>query len=150
VATLWSAGTGLALQPAQVALDDTHARVVLAEPSPSGGREEPAEALLCRLAGVPVTLLACCRRRSASCSVARLPGCGSRTAGSRVGLSSSCRWHQPERLGRSRAACPRADRSTPKGLPPPLPCLGGRVPDRSALAASIGAVTAEGHRSAFP
>jgi hypothetical protein len=49
VATLWSAGTGLALQPAAVALDDTHARVVLAEPSPSGGREEPAEALSCRL-----------------------------------------------------------------------------------------------------
>ncbi len=49
VATLWSAGTGLALQPAQVALDDTHARVVLTEPSPSGGREEPAEALFCRL-----------------------------------------------------------------------------------------------------
>lgn len=49
VATLWSAGTGLALQPAQVALDDTHATVVLAEPSPSGGREEPAEALFCRL-----------------------------------------------------------------------------------------------------
>ena len=49
VATLWSAGTGLALQPAAVALDDTHARVVLAEPSPSGGREEAAEALSCRL-----------------------------------------------------------------------------------------------------
>jgi len=49
VATLWSAGTGLALQPAQVALDDNHARVVLAEPSPPGGREEPAEALFCRL-----------------------------------------------------------------------------------------------------
>jgi len=49
VATLWSAGTGLALQPAAVALDDTHAMVVLAEPSPSGGREEPAEALSCRL-----------------------------------------------------------------------------------------------------
>jgi hypothetical protein len=49
VATLWSAGTGLALQPAAVALDDTHARVVLAEPSPSGGRDEPAEALSCRL-----------------------------------------------------------------------------------------------------
>ncbi len=28
VAALWSAGTGLALQPAAVALDDTHARVV--------------------------------------------------------------------------------------------------------------------------
>jgi hypothetical protein len=49
VATLWSAGTGLALQPAQVALDDTHARVVLAEPSPPGGPEAPTEALLCRL-----------------------------------------------------------------------------------------------------
>jgi hypothetical protein len=49
VATLWTAGTGLALQPAAVALDDTHARVVLAEPSPSGGREDPAEALSCRL-----------------------------------------------------------------------------------------------------
>ena len=49
VATLWSAGTGLALQPAAVALDDTHARVVLAEPSPPGGQEEPSEALSCRL-----------------------------------------------------------------------------------------------------
>jgi hypothetical protein len=49
VATLWSAGTGLTLQPAQVALDNTHARVVLAEPSPFGGREEPAEGLLCCL-----------------------------------------------------------------------------------------------------
>jgi hypothetical protein len=49
VATLWTAGTGLALQPAAVALDDTHARVVLAEPSPSGGREDPSEALSCRL-----------------------------------------------------------------------------------------------------
>jgi hypothetical protein len=49
VATLWSAGTGLALQPAAVALDDTHARVVLAEPSSSDAREEPAAALLCRL-----------------------------------------------------------------------------------------------------
>jgi hypothetical protein len=49
VATLWSAGTGLALQPAQVTLDDTHARVVLAEPSPPDAREEPPEALLSRL-----------------------------------------------------------------------------------------------------
>jgi hypothetical protein len=48
VAALWSAGTGLALQPAAVALDDTHARVVLAEPSP-GAQEEPPEALLSRL-----------------------------------------------------------------------------------------------------
>jgi hypothetical protein len=49
VATLWTAGTGLALQPAAVALDDTHARVVLAEPSPSDAREDPSEALLSRL-----------------------------------------------------------------------------------------------------
>jgi hypothetical protein len=49
VATLWSAGTGLALQPAAVALDDTHARVVLAEPSPPDAREDPSKALLSRL-----------------------------------------------------------------------------------------------------
>jgi hypothetical protein len=49
VAALWSAGTGLALQPVAVALDDTHARVVLAEPWSSGEREEAPEALLCRL-----------------------------------------------------------------------------------------------------
>jgi hypothetical protein len=49
VATLWTAGTGLALQPAAVALDDTHARVVLAEPSSSDAREDPSEALLSRL-----------------------------------------------------------------------------------------------------
>jgi len=49
VATLWSAGTGLTLQPAAVALDDTHARVVLAEPSPPDAREDPAAALLSRL-----------------------------------------------------------------------------------------------------
>jgi hypothetical protein len=49
VAALWSAGTGLALQPAQVALDDTHARVVLAEPWSSGEGEEAPEALLSRL-----------------------------------------------------------------------------------------------------
>jgi hypothetical protein len=49
VASLWSAGTGLALQPAAVALDDTHATVVLAEPSPPDDRQEPAEALSCRL-----------------------------------------------------------------------------------------------------
>ena len=48
VATLWSAGTGLALQPAAVALDDTHARVVLVEPPP-GAPEEPLEAVLSRL-----------------------------------------------------------------------------------------------------
>src|SRR6266545_959132 len=91
VATLWSAGTGLALQPAQVALDDTHATVVLAEPSPSGGREEPAEALLCRL---------------------------DRPFGRRA----------------RNLAC----------------VLQASVRDRSTLAASIGAVTVEGHRSAFP
>jgi hypothetical protein len=49
VATLWSAGTGVPLQSAAVTLDDTHARVVLVEPSPSDGREEPAESLLCCL-----------------------------------------------------------------------------------------------------
>ena len=49
VAALWSAGTGLALQPAAVGLDDTHARVVLAEPWSSGEREEAPEALLSRL-----------------------------------------------------------------------------------------------------
>jgi hypothetical protein len=49
VASLWLAGTGLALQPAAVALDDTHATVVLAEPSPPDGRQEPAEALSCHL-----------------------------------------------------------------------------------------------------
>jgi hypothetical protein len=49
VAALWSAGTGLALQPAAVALDDAHARVVLAAPSPPGALEEPLEAVLSRL-----------------------------------------------------------------------------------------------------
>jgi hypothetical protein len=49
VAALWSAGTGLTLQPAAVALDDTHASVVLAEPWSSGEREEAPEALLSRL-----------------------------------------------------------------------------------------------------
>ena len=49
VAALWSAGTGLALQPAAVALDDTHARVVLAEPSPPDALEEPSEVVLSRL-----------------------------------------------------------------------------------------------------
>jgi hypothetical protein len=48
VATLWSAGTGLALQPAAVALEDAHARVVLAEPWPRGD-EAPEEAVLSRL-----------------------------------------------------------------------------------------------------
>jgi hypothetical protein len=47
VATLWSEGTGLQLQPAATALDDTHARVVLVEPSP--GAPEAPEALLGRL-----------------------------------------------------------------------------------------------------
>src|SRR6266508_413584 len=99
VAALWSAGTGLALQPAAVALDDTHARVVLAEPSSSGAREEPPEALLSRLAGVPVTLSASWRHQPTTCWVARLPGCAPATAGSRVGLSLSCRWHQPKATG---------------------------------------------------
>jgi hypothetical protein len=53
VAALWSAGTGLTLQPAAVALDDAHARVVLAEPSPPDAleepREEPLEAVLGRV-----------------------------------------------------------------------------------------------------
>lgn len=49
VAALWSAGTGLTLQPAAVALNDTHARVVLAEPSPPDALEEPLEAVLSRL-----------------------------------------------------------------------------------------------------
>jgi hypothetical protein len=49
VAALWSAGTGLALQPAAIALEDAHARVVLAEPWSSGEREEPPEAALSRL-----------------------------------------------------------------------------------------------------
>jgi hypothetical protein len=49
VAALWSAGTGLSLQPTAVALDDAHARVVLAEPSPPGSPEEPLEAVLGRL-----------------------------------------------------------------------------------------------------
>src|SRR6266704_6999401 len=48
VAALWSAGTGLALQPAAVALEDAHARVVLAEPC-SRGEEAPEQAALCRL-----------------------------------------------------------------------------------------------------
>jgi hypothetical protein len=49
VATLWSAGTGLTLQPAAVALDDTHARVVLVELSPPGALDEPPEAILSRV-----------------------------------------------------------------------------------------------------
>ncbi len=48
MAALWSAGTGLALQPAAVALEDAHARVVLAEPW-SRGEEAPEQAALCRL-----------------------------------------------------------------------------------------------------
>lgn len=62
VATLWSAGTGLTLQPAAGALDDTHARVVLVEPSPPGALEEPLEAALSRLDrpfGRPARDLAC-------------------------------------------------------------------------------------------
>jgi len=42
VAALWSAGTGLALQPAAVALEDAHARVVLAEPWSRGEEAPPA------------------------------------------------------------------------------------------------------------
>src|SRR5262245_58675924 len=49
VAALWSAGTGVTLQPAAVALDNTHARVVLAEQSPPRAPEEPLEAVLSRL-----------------------------------------------------------------------------------------------------
>ena len=50
VAALWSAGTGLELQPAAVALEDAHARVVLAEPWQRGAPEEASEeAVLGRL-----------------------------------------------------------------------------------------------------
>ncbi len=50
VAALWSAGTGLELQPAAAALEDAHARVVLAEPWRPGELEEaPEEAALSRL-----------------------------------------------------------------------------------------------------
>jgi hypothetical protein len=57
-----------------------------------------------------------------------------------------------KRLGRSRAACPRADRWTQAGSCPTVArsCLDGRVRDRCALAASIGAVTAAGRGSIFP
>jgi hypothetical protein len=48
VAALWSAGTGLELQPAAVALEDAHARVVLAEPW-SRAEEAPEQAVLSRL-----------------------------------------------------------------------------------------------------
>jgi hypothetical protein len=48
VAALWSAGTGVTLQPAAVTLDDTHARVVFAEPSPPDALDEPLEAVLTR------------------------------------------------------------------------------------------------------
>jgi hypothetical protein len=48
VAALWSAGTGLALQPAAAALEDAHARVVLAELW-SPAREAPEQAALGRL-----------------------------------------------------------------------------------------------------
>src|SRR6266511_4414165 len=48
VAALWSAGTGLALQPAAVALEDAHARVVLAEPW-SRAEEAPEQAVFSRL-----------------------------------------------------------------------------------------------------
>jgi hypothetical protein len=50
VAALWSAGTGLELQPAAVALQDASARVVLAEPwRPDELEEAPEEAALSRL-----------------------------------------------------------------------------------------------------
>jgi len=50
VAALWSAGTGLELQPAAVALEDASARVVLTEPWRPGELEEaPEEAALSRL-----------------------------------------------------------------------------------------------------
>ena len=50
VAALWSAGTGLELQPAAVALEDARARVVLAEPwRPDELEEAPEEAALSRL-----------------------------------------------------------------------------------------------------
>ena len=52
VAALWSAGTGLELQPAAVALEDAHARVVLAEPwrpDEDELEEAPEEAALGRL-----------------------------------------------------------------------------------------------------
>jgi hypothetical protein len=49
VAALWSTGTGLELQPAAVALEDAHARVVLAEPWRPDELEEAPEAALSRL-----------------------------------------------------------------------------------------------------
>jgi hypothetical protein len=51
VAALWSAGTGRTLQPAAVARDDAHARVVLAAPPPEApdALDEPLEAVLSRL-----------------------------------------------------------------------------------------------------
>jgi hypothetical protein len=50
VAALWSAGTGLELQPMAVALEDAHARVVLAEPwRPAEPEETLEEAALARL-----------------------------------------------------------------------------------------------------
>jgi hypothetical protein len=49
VAALWSAGTGLPLQAAAVALNDTCVRVVLAEPEPPGALQEPPEGVLSRL-----------------------------------------------------------------------------------------------------
>ncbi len=46
VAALWAAGTGVKLQPAAVALEGAHARIVLAEPWAPGGLEEAPEAAL--------------------------------------------------------------------------------------------------------
>jgi hypothetical protein len=49
VAALWSAGTGVTLQPAAVELHDGNASVVLAEPSQPGALDEQLEAVLGRL-----------------------------------------------------------------------------------------------------
>jgi hypothetical protein len=74
VAALWSAGTGVTLQSAAVALDDTHARVVLAEPSPPGAPDEPLEAVLSHLDrpfGRPACDLACVLEASARALLGR-------------------------------------------------------------------------------
>jgi hypothetical protein len=62
VAALWSAGTGVTLQPAAVELHDGNASVVLAEPSQPGALDEQLEAVLGRLDrpfGRPACDLAC-------------------------------------------------------------------------------------------
>jgi hypothetical protein len=101
---------------------------------------------------VPATLLSYWTRRPASCSAARSPACTPTTNGSRGGLSLSCRWHKPER--------PEAILHNLPGRPPDPcvePCttvarsrLDGRVRDRSAPPASIGAVMTEGRGSVSP